>query len=66
MTSQSVLARGAGTAIPEPRHHHSSACYWSVDDCRWQCVTYPLVGHALEHCTALARPVPHTGPETRP
>jgi hypothetical protein len=65
MTPQSVLARRAATATPEPRHQHGSACYWNVDDCRWQCVTYPLVRYALDHCTALARPVLHTDTEAR-
>ena len=62
-----VLARPTPTVVaPEPRHEHGTACYWDVDDCRWQCVTYPLARYALEHCTALARPVRHTSPETRP
>jgi hypothetical protein len=37
---------------PESRHRHNSACYWDVDECRWQCVTYPGVGYAVERCTA--------------
>ena len=51
---------------PEPLHRHGTACYWDVDDCRWQCVTYPLDRYPLEHGTSVARPVLHTGPETRP
>jgi hypothetical protein len=65
MTAQSLLARPA-PATAELRHQHSSACYWSIDDCRWQCATYPLVGYALEHCTSIGRPVADDGPETRP
>src|SRR3569833_2204836 len=56
-----VLARPARTVVPpEPMHQHGTACHWDVDDCRWQCVAYPLARYALEHCTALARPDPPT------
>jgi|tagenome__1003787_1003787.scaffolds.fasta_scaffold19047157_2 hypothetical protein len=61
-----VVAEAVRTVPPEARHRHNSACYWHVDECRWQCVTYPGVRYAFEHCTAIARPVPHSGPETRP
>jgi hypothetical protein len=62
MTPQptAVLAGHDRTAPPEARHRHDSACYWDVDECRWQCVTYPLVRYALERCTAIRRPVATT------
>jgi hypothetical protein len=25
------------TAPAEARHRHDSACFWDVDECRWQC-----------------------------
>lgn len=54
------------TVPPDARHRHDSACYWEVEGFRWQCVTYPLVGYALEHCTAIGRPVADSAPETKP
>jgi hypothetical protein len=68
MTTQAT-ASVAGQIRPvpaEPRHRHSSACYWDVDDCHWQCLTYPLVRYALEHSSASERPGADTGPETQP
>jgi hypothetical protein len=47
-----ALAGRAPTVPPEARHRHDNACYWDVDDCRWQCGTHPLLGDALECCTA--------------
>ena len=68
MTQQPAPAvEGQARTMPsEARHRHDSACYWDVDDCRWQCVTYSLVGYALEHCTSIGRPVADNDPETRP
>jgi hypothetical protein len=44
---------------PQP-HRHDSACYWDVENCRWQCATYPGIRYALEHCTAIGQPVAHS------
>jgi hypothetical protein len=57
MTPQptAALAGHARTVTPEARHRHDSACYWDVDDCRWQCVTYPGARYAPERCTATGR-----------
>ena len=41
------------TAPAEARHRHDSACYWDVDECRWQCVIDPRVRYALERCTTI-------------
>jgi hypothetical protein len=68
MTPQAstAFAERSRTVPPEPRHQHDSACYWDVDDCRWQCATYPLVSYALERCTSITRPFAGTGPASRP
>jgi hypothetical protein len=68
MTPQSTaaVAGQVRTVPPEAPHRHDSACFWDVDDCRWQCVTYPGVRYAIEGCTAIGRPVADIGPETRP
>jgi hypothetical protein len=68
MTTQPIspVEGQSRSATPEPRHKHVGACYWDVDDCRWQCATYPGVRYALEHCTAIGRPVADTGTERRP
>jgi hypothetical protein len=29
------------TVHREARHQHDSSCYWDVDECGWQCGTYP-------------------------
>ncbi|MCW2637657.1 MAG: hypothetical protein JWQ99_4024 [Blastococcus sp.] len=65
MTRQpsTASAQPVRTAPPEVRHGHDSSCYWDVDECRWQCVTYPLVGHAPELYTAIGRPVTDVRPE---
>jgi hypothetical protein len=39
------------TAPAQARHRHDRACFWDVDECRWQCGSYPLVRHALERGT---------------
>jgi hypothetical protein len=61
-----AFAERVPTVPPEAPTRHDSAGYWDVEECRWQGVTYPGIGYALEHCTAIARPVTDTGPETRP
>jgi hypothetical protein len=68
MTSQPTAAAAghARTLHTEARHRHDSACFWDLDDCRWQCATYPLLGYALERCTATGPSVPDRGPEPRP
>ena len=68
MTPQSTaaVAGRARTVSPDARHGHDSACYWDVDECRWQCVTYPRVHDGLAHCTAIGRPVADSRPEGRP
>jgi hypothetical protein len=67
MTSPQIaaLAGRAPTVPPEARHRHDSTCHWDVDDCRWQCVTYPRVHDDLEHCTAIGRPVADSRPKGR-
>jgi hypothetical protein len=67
MTPQptATLARHARTVPPEAQHGHDSACFWDVQDCRWQCVTHPTVGYTLERCTAIGQAVADGGPETR-
>ena len=67
MTRQpsTAFAQPVRTALPEAQHGHDSTCYWDVDECRWQCVTFPLVGDALERCTAIGRPVTDICPETQ-
>jgi hypothetical protein len=67
MTQQStVAAAGYDHTAPVVRHEHTSACFWDVEDCRWQCTTYPLLRYALEHCTPTAQTVEDNGPEMRP
>jgi hypothetical protein len=68
MTPQptAALAGHAHTVPPEARHRHGSTCYWELDDCRWQCTTYPRLSYTLDPSTPSARPVLHTGPEARP
>jgi hypothetical protein len=61
-----ALAGRARTVPPEARHRHDNACYWDVDDCRWQCGTHPGVRYALEQCTGIGRPVADSGLETKP
>jgi hypothetical protein len=61
-----AFAERVRTASLETGHRHGNACYWDVDDCRWQCVSYPLARYALEHCASIARPVLHTDPGRRP
>jgi hypothetical protein len=41
MTPQSTaaVAGQVRTVPPEAPHRHDSACFWDVDECRWQCVT---------------------------
>jgi hypothetical protein len=67
MTQQpTVTAEGHAHAVaPEVRHEHTSACFWHVEDCRWQCTTYPLLRYALEHCSPTAQTVEDNGPEAR-
>jgi hypothetical protein len=57
MTPQPIAAvAGRDRTVPlDPRHRHTSACFWHVDECRWQCVVHPGVGHALEGCTDALR-----------
>jgi hypothetical protein len=62
-TPTAAVAGHAGTVPPEAAHRHDSACFWDVDGCRWLCTTYPLVRYALEHGTAIARPVADRGSE---
>jgi hypothetical protein len=59
-----IAGRGPA-APPDGRHQHTNACVWDVEDCRWQCTTYPLLRYALEHCTPTAQTVDDTGPGTR-
>jgi hypothetical protein len=46
MTPQSTaaVAGQVRTVPPEAPHRHDSACFWDVDECRWQCVTYRYDG----------------------
>jgi hypothetical protein len=64
MTPQpaSSVAEQIGTVPPAARHQHDSACYWDVDDCRWQCLGRPLRRYG--HPSANGRPATDT--ETRP
>jgi hypothetical protein len=48
------------------RHRHDSACFWDVDDCRWQCAPYPRLTGARDRCTAIGPPVADGSPETKP
>jgi hypothetical protein len=68
MTPQPTAASpGVVRTVPTdatPRHH--SAFFWDVDECCWQCVTYPAVRNALERYTATGRPIAHSDRETRP
>lgn len=62
MTPQPTAAPpGDHRTVPtEERHRHGRACFWNVDDCRWQCATYRLVDYALEPCIAIGRPIAHS------
>ena len=67
MTQPSTAFAERVRTVPlEAGHRHDGACYWDAEECRWQCVTYSLVGYALEHCTSIGRPVADNDPETRP
>jgi hypothetical protein len=61
-----ALTSPAPTVLLEAPHRHDSACYWDVIECHWQCVPYPLVRYALEHCTAIGRRAADTAAKTRP
>jgi hypothetical protein len=52
------------TESPDGQHRHGSACYWSTDDCRWQCASSPLLGYALEIRTLTGPPARDRGAAT--
>jgi catechol 2,3-dioxygenase-like lactoylglutathione lyase family enzyme len=66
LQSTTTLARRVSTAPPDSGHQHDRSCYWDAGECRWSCYTYPPVGYAFEHCTAIGRSVANTGPGTQP
>jgi hypothetical protein len=62
-TQPAVASPGDVRTVPtEAWRRHDSSCFWDVDECRWQCATYPLLGYAVERRTAIGRPVAHAGP----
>jgi hypothetical protein len=68
MTPQSTAAVAGRdrTVPPDARHRHTSACFWDVDECRWQCVTYPGIRCTPERRPTIGRLVTHTGWEITP
>jgi hypothetical protein len=57
MTPQSTaaVAGQVRTVPPEAPHRHDSACFWDVDECRWQCVTNRYDG--VGPMSATGRPI---------
>jgi hypothetical protein len=62
-TQPTAPSAGYVRTVPtEVRHRHSSSCFWDVDQCSWDCVTYSGGRYALEHCTTMSRRGADRGP----